>query len=142
MVKLVPEFMAVVKQGTPNADRNIMKQVLQEFFLGLGGENNDYQLTWLQPGDTSDIKIKMVSATMVTASIHLAKGKMNIVCNQMYHNQSSDQDCQVRQRIRQITSTHVSGNITFMPFFCSSGSIWLNAWPWTDRLMLKGQDQV
>ena len=45
MVKLVPEFMAVVKQGTPNADRNIMKQVLQEFFLGLGGENNDYQLT-------------------------------------------------------------------------------------------------
>ena len=37
--------MAVVKQGTPNADRNIMKQVLQEFFPGLGGENNDYQLT-------------------------------------------------------------------------------------------------
>ena len=39
---------------------------------------------------------------------------MNIVCNQMYHNQSSDQDRQVCQRILQITSSHVSGNITFM----------------------------
>ena len=40
MVKLVPEFMAVVQQGTPDPDRNIMMQVLQHFFPRLGGEND------------------------------------------------------------------------------------------------------
>ena len=70
MVKLVPEFMSVVKQSTPNPNRNIMKQVLQEFFPGLGGDNNDYKPTKenLDGGDK-------VSASMVSASIYLPNGK-------------------------------------------------------------------
>ena len=56
----------------------------------------------------------MVSATMLTASIYLPNGKLDIVCNQMYHDQQSADDRQVRQRMRQMTSTRVSGNITYM----------------------------
>ena len=51
---------------------------------------------------------------MVTASIYLPNGKMDFVCNQMYHNQQSSDDRQVCQRMRQMTSTRVSGNITYM----------------------------
>ena len=87
IVQLVPKLTAVVKRGTPKADRNIMMQALQDFFPGLGRENHDYKPTrFQQGGDTSDTK--MVSASMVSASIYLPNGnrKMNIVCNnQMYH---------------------------------------------------------
>ena len=115
MVKLVPAFMAVVKRGTPDPDRNIMMPVLQEFFPRLGGENDEYKPTRLPRGVTKESQIKSVSSTMVTASIYLPNGKMDIVCNQMYHDQSSnDQDRQVCQRMRQMTSTRVSGNITCM----------------------------
>ena len=80
IVQLVPKLTAVVKGGTPNADRNIMKQVLQEFFPGFG-ENNNYKPT----KENLDGRDK-VSASMVSASIYLPNGKMNIVCHQMYHN--------------------------------------------------------
>ena len=105
IVRLVPKLTAVVKRGTPKADRNIMMKVLQDFFPGLGGENHDYKPTrFQQGGDTSDTKTKRVSASMVSASIYLPNGnrKMNIVFNQMYHDQSSDQDRNICQRMNQI----------------------------------------
>ena len=85
IVQLVPKLTAVVKRGTPKADRNIMMQVLQDFFPGLGGENDEYKPTRLLMGDTKDSQKKSVSSTMVTASIYLPNGnrKMNIVCNQI-----------------------------------------------------------
>ena len=56
----------------------------------------------------------MVSATMVAASIYLPNGKMDIFCNQMYHDQSSDQDRNICQRMNQMTSSRKSGNVTFI----------------------------
>ena len=113
IVQLVPKLTAVVQQGTPTPDRNIMKPVLQAFFHGLGGENNDYKPIRLQPGNTEESKRKMVSARMVTASIYLPNGKMNIVCNQMYHNQISEQARNICQRMNQSTTSREPGNITF-----------------------------
>ena len=72
-----------------------MKQVLQEFFPGFGGENNDDYKPTKENLDGRD----KVSASMVSASIYLPNGKMNIVCNQMYHNQSYDQDRNICQRM-------------------------------------------
>ena len=92
-----------------------MMQVLQDFFPGLGGENRDYKPTRFQRGgDTSDAK--MVSASMVSASIYLpnGNGKMNIVCNQMYHNQISDQDRNICQRMNQMTRSRESGDVTLI----------------------------
>ena len=90
-----------------------MMQVLQHFFPELGGENHDYKPTRLQPGVTKESMIKMVSARMITASIYLPNGKMNIVCNQMYHNQISEQDRNICQRMNQSTTSREPGNITF-----------------------------
>ena len=103
-----------MERGTTKADRNIMMQVLQDFFPGLGGENNDYQPSRLPRGDTKESQIKSVSSTMVSASIYLPNGKMNIVCNQMYHNQISNQDRNICQRMNQMTSSRESGNVTFI----------------------------
>ena len=117
ILQLVPKLTAVVNRGTPNADRNIMMQVLQDFFPRLGGENHDYKPTRLQPGVTKESRIKMVSARMITASIYLPNGKMNIVCNQMYHNQISEQDRNICQRMNQSTTSREPGNITlFLDF--------------------------
>ena len=91
-----------------------MMQNLQDFFPKLGGENHDYKPTRLQPGVTKESRIKSVSSTMVTASIYLPNGKMDMVCNQMYHDQQSSDDRQVCQRMRQMTSSRVSGNIPCM----------------------------
>ena len=56
---------------------------------------------------------------MVSASIYLPNGnrKMNIVCNQMYHNQISEQDRNICQRMNQSTTSREPGNITlFLDF--------------------------
>ena len=98
-MQLVPDFLRVTKQGTPNTDRKIMQLVLQDFFPGLGGKNNEYRPSTLESLDGGD----KVSASMVTTSIHLANGKINIVCNQMYHNQISEQDLNIYQRMNQMT---------------------------------------
>ena len=51
-----------------------------------------------------------------TTSIHLANEKMNIVCNQMYHNQISEQDHNIFQRMNQMTrSSSESSNVTLIP---------------------------
>ena len=84
-----------------------MKPVPRAFFPGKGGENNNnnYQPSRLEEGD---------SARMVSTSIHLANGKMTIVCNQMYYNQSSNQDHPVCQRMRQMIRSCESGNIALL----------------------------
>ena len=99
--------MAVVKQGKP--DEEIGKLWSQSLKLSFREREekiiNYYQPSRLEEGD---------SARMVSASIHLANGKMNIVCNQMYYNQSSNQDCPVCQRMRQMIRSCESGNIALI----------------------------
>ena len=62
IVQLVPDFLRVSKRGTPNADRKITQLVLQDFFPGLGGKNNEYRPSTLESLDGGD----KISASMVT----------------------------------------------------------------------------
>ena len=83
-----------------------MKPVSEAFFPRKGGKNNNnYRQFRFEEGD---------SARMVSTSIHLANGKMNIVCNQMYYNQSSNQDCPVYQQMRQMIRSYESRNIALI----------------------------
>lgn len=112
IVQLVPDFLRVSKRVTPNSDRKITQVVLQDFFPGLGGKNNEYRPSTLESLDGGD----KISASMVTTSIHLANEKMNIVCNQMSHNQISEQDHNIFQRMNQMTrSSSESSNVTLIP---------------------------
>ena len=51
---------------------------------------------------------------MVSASIYHPNGKMNFVCNQMYHNQISDQNRNICQRMNQMTTSREPGNLTYI----------------------------
>ena len=105
------QFMAISQKGTPKADLEVLKPLLKVIFPGMGGDKQGYK-----PVVYSDSNTAKVSSSMVAATVHLRRGrKINVVCNQFYHGNRSDDPgrCQC-QRMLQSAFTARANDITII----------------------------